>query len=220
MKQHPIIFSADSVKGVLEGNKTQTRRVFKSLPGKATSFIEKFSERPKYAIGDLLWVRETFAKMDEFESGYKREPFVIVGYKADKTASDLSTGSDFNTEHWNWEHKSIKWISPLFMPKDAARIWLEITDVEVQQLHDISKEDIEKEGIKIPVSEDNSPLIEVTGKYAAVKYLKEFSSIEDTYEKYLRIYFASHWDKLNADRGFSWESNPFVWAIKFKRVER
>lgn len=216
MKQHPIIFSAESVKAILRGHKTQTRRVINPQPKLANMGLLR---NAVYSPGNLLWVKETFAEMDEFELGYKRDPFVIIGYKADKSVIDLSTGSEFNTEHWNWEHKSIKWKSPLYMPKDAARLFLKIKDVRVQKLQDISKEDIEKEGIKVPVSTDKKALIEVTGKYAAIKYLKIFENIKDPYEKYLRVYFASHWDKLNAKRGFSWESNPYAWVIEFERVE-
>ncbi|KKM61241.1 hypothetical protein LCGC14_1533610 [marine sediment metagenome] len=71
------------------------------------------------------------------------------------------------------------------------------------------------EGIQVPVSEPGRPLIELTGPHPACCYLDDYKTA--SFDDYLRAYFASGWDRLNAKRG-SWESNPWVWLIEFQRA--
>ena len=82
--------------------------------------------------------------------------------------------------------------SPLFMPKWAARIWLEVTDIRVERLQDISEEDAIREGI---------------GNWIQVQVDTEPS-----------VVFKDMWDSINAKRGYSWESNPWVFVYDFRRI--
>lgn len=133
----PIIFSGEMVQAILGGRKTQTRRGFTS---RATAVLLdagiKYDDLPEairntapYKIGDILWVRETFAKI---VSGIKRPSSYYI-YRAD--------GKTFD---------NVKWGSPLYMPRAAARIFLRVTDVRVERLHDITDADAHAEGMDSP----------------------------------------------------------------------
>jgi len=195
MKERPIIMSADSVRAILDGRKTQTRRVVKfpvwvSEDDKLKLFIQKpptglaLYENgrpvkrmtcPYGQVGDRLWVRETFT-----HAGRDYE------YFADATEKDQLPGG--------WWYKRPKTPS-IFMPRWASRITLEITGIRVERLQDINTEDIYNEGI--------------------------IKSIPDTLEGATLARFGaiSLWDKLNLKRGFGWDSNPWVWVISFKVVK-
>lgn len=138
MKETPIIFSTPMVQAILEGRKTQTRRIVK---GKALEWLapgmftpESVSDPDNYLCpygqpGDLLWVRETFCA-DYYDDG-------IYVYKS----------------LWNSASSAIvpqpKWKPSIHMPKSAARIWLRIAGVRIERLQDISEADAISEGIEI-----------------------------------------------------------------------
>ena len=138
-----------------------------------------------YAPGDRLWVRETWA---EVSSG-------IIEYKA--SYQEPYTGLS-DIDHVG---KKIKWKSPRFMPKVAARIWLEVTNVRVERLQEISDVDRLKEGIRVMAA-------------TAEELLNDYKTTEMG-----RREFRELWDSLNAKRGYGWDVNPWVWVIEFKRVD-
>ena len=122
MKVIPILFSGPMVRALLDGHKTQTRRIVKYSPPEI--------EYCKYQPRDLLWVRETFINFQDSQEIEDRL------YKADcdeKTINDLKG-------HWH---------SSMFMPRWASRITLEVIGVRAERLQDISEEDAEAEGIEI-----------------------------------------------------------------------
>ena len=199
MSEHAILFSGEMVRAILEGRKTQTRRVIKDVPEHIThveyipsDFDEPFEFRftrddhisgfwdkcPYGRTGDRLWVKETFAK---FPGG--------VIYKADyrdglfgSNIVMLATGEQF----------PLVWKSSRFMPREASRINLEIVRVRVERLQVITIEDILAEGIPpLACDEDGSEMYEA---------------------------YADLWDEINAKRGFGWDVNPWVWVIEFKKV--
>lgn len=190
MKIKPILFSTPMVNAILKGRKTQTRRIIKSrhesglfrIGQTKEGFITEITsldwdERPKNDccndikpianIGDILWVRETWRWSDDLED---------FCYKANSVKPDLS-----------------KWKPSIFMPKEAARIFLKVTNVRVERLHDISIEDICREGLS--------------------SNLREHDACCD-----LRDKWESLWCKINGAN--SWESNPWVWVYEFEKVER
>lgn len=154
---------------------------------------------PKWQVGDRLWCKETFmfkkgADCREFcigtpqEVGLGKPPHFL--YKADNT--------DEVREYESWH----KWRSPLFMPRYASRITLEITKIRVERLQEIDLEDVMAEGIDVALSPlGYDPL--------------DLKAIEN---KIILDEFAGLWDSLNAKRGYSWESNPWVWVIEFRKV--
>ena len=190
MKERPIIFSTDMVKAILEGRKTQTRRVIKPQPDRVINGVpfeylgHKYHDASDRAIrcpygqvGDRLWVRETWAtqkSIDRFSPSYIGNAATVpLWYKADAVNGRSFIGLG-------------KWRPSIFMPRWASRITLEITEVRVERLQEITFEDFKKEGIEMDGSWDGS--------------------------------FARLWDSLNAKRGYSWESNPWVWVISFRRL--
>lgn len=114
MKERPILFQTEMVKAIISGIKTQTRRVIKS----------KLAKNPYGEIGDLLYVRETWTKINDYFGDR-------IYYKA-------------NSDDWR---ATIKWKPSLFMPKKHARIWLEIEDIRRERVQDITEEDALAEGI-------------------------------------------------------------------------
>ena len=124
MKERPIIFSTPMVKAILDGRKTQTRRVIKDQPplSMRDMFKPKNLKCPYGQVGDRLWVRETF------------KPYNCMGGFAYKADGDLSTG--------------FPWKPSIHMPRGASRITLEITESRAERLQDISEEDAKAEGVK------------------------------------------------------------------------
>lgn len=147
MKIRPILFSTPMVPAILEGRKTQTRRVIKDKTehvarilmkdGLAVSYVRGAGAQlwedsafkcPYGQVGDVLWVRETFLNFNPVDQA----PEYI--YKAENPNFGMVSGE--------------KWKPSIFMPKDAARIWLRITNVRVERLHEITEEDAIREGSK------------------------------------------------------------------------
>jgi hypothetical protein len=174
MKETPILFTKENVPKILDGSKTMTRRVIKGVPkcadavgwdvfsaSKGKDWVaargpygdhnrgEWFIHCPYGGVGDRLWVREKHMLFTPITTKY-----IIVDYPSGyKTASDMSaTRHVDNPEHLCYFPK---WRSPLFMPKWAARIWLEITSLRVERLQEISHDDVIAEGCSNAV---NNPL--------------------------------------------------------------
>jgi len=184
MKEIPIPFSSPMVRAILEGKKNQTRMILKNIPMGAHKIwfdgagwiIENklkntWSEKLncKYERGGKLWVRETWRKND-WPTGWPFE------YRA--TAERDMTPVDG------------PWRRSIFMPKEACRIKLEVTDVSAERLNDITDADALAEGV---LSDQN---IFVTGELT---------------EAYKTL-----WKSING-KG-SWEKNPWVWVIKFDNI--
>jgi len=227
MKERPIIFSAPMVRAILEGRKTMTRRVIKPQPDEDGLSLN--TERqlwldtsgdlykcPYGVSGDRLWVRETFAIYQTVN--YIRRPDGrafpevsdgLAGYRAD----GFDKIRDFRehirlTEDLSMEAIEIKdnsWRPSIYMPRWASRITLEITDVGVERVQDITEEDAKDEG---------APCIK--GNYFDV-VSKDFI---DVTEPTCRFGFHVLWDSINAKRGFGWDKNPWVWVVEFKEVEK
>lgn len=200
MKEHPIIFSSDSIRAILEGRKTQTRRVTKQnallerqiATGIVTSGVD-YSKLLRFCPygqpGDRLWVRETWGYPDNMNPG---NDAVYISYIADKTSMfvHFKTGEKVSVSGYA---KPLKLKPSIFMPRWASRITLEIVSVRVERVQDIHPLDCVAEG--------------------ASTYDTNISL--DTHINRFKVL----WNSINAKRGYSWESNPWVWVIEFKRVE-
>lgn len=207
MKERPIIFDAESVRAILDGTKTQTRRVVRDQSRAV------FVPCPYGAPGDRMWVREAWRLWgwDEDFSG------ASIGYKdaqckwcdfpdgdyerwldwlieeSDKFEALPGVAWDEDEERYDIADKSvIPWRSPIHMPRWASRITLEVTGVRVERLQMISEDDARAEG----VDGDSHP---------------------GTHVGRCRGNFARRWDDINAKRGYPWSSNPWVWVVTFKR---
>ena len=225
MKEIPIIFSGPMVRAILEGRKTQFRRVVKPQPQRLTvdgwMFGNKYfadDERMMdhlfhnvYGNGqcpygsvyadfdsDLLWVRETWLKLDRdgwcdpskpkcwFDDCYNRVN--AIAYRASCDAE----GERIRREY------GYKWRSPICMPRWASRLTLGVVDIRVERLQDISDADASAEGF---VGQTIRTQKHLSRQYPAAAV------------------FVQHWDSINAKRGHPWHSNPWVWVIEFEVEE-
>ena len=189
----PILFNTEMVRAILDGRKDATRRIVKGfIPDDAvwgyTAFTpkgyiscrgtfadgygEKFFKLP-CEPGDILYVRETFIQAAAH----------IFWYKADDKP---------------WMSKGLRWKPSIHMPKEAARIWLKVTDVRVERLQEITSEQISREGVEV-----------------------EYPHVLNGEEK--RYAFSALWNstikKSDLDR-YGWDANPYVWVISFERCAK
>lgn len=210
----PILFSTPMVQAILEGRKTQTRRVLKPQPlvhnevikmpipmDEYSKILKQYVKKgyteiytkgvlqgmiapkcPFGEVGDTIWVRETWQHTSEFGINNQDENAGYI-YKASENGKDWEE----NTEGWKWKPS-------IFMPKDACRIFLKITNIRVERLQDISELDAECEGAK------KMQLEHLGGAFPNHK-----------------SGFESLWQSINGKE--SWDSNPYVWVIEFETIK-
>jgi hypothetical protein len=216
VKERPIIMRAESVRAILAGTKSQTRRIVKPQPREIDEFMPgtwavptdrpgSFKEiRQHYTPGDRLWVREAWAaRLDQDHLAPRDLPRGTVGYWADGPGQCCRTGC---------AGAAGKVRSPIHMPRWASRLTLEVTDVRVERLQQISEEDAIAEGARrfaeIPVgsvlSRDN-------------RWSMEAIPNTDHGLSSARWAFANYWNRIH--RPDSWDASPWVWVIEFRRVE-
>lgn len=201
----PILFNTDMVRAILDERKTVTRRLVKFLPGENpnwTSYIkdglmlytgnnEPCCRRSPYQVGDVMYVREMWSE------GYEEGTYI---YKADDKLAELPK---FKKSSKLIYHPSIH------MPKEAARLWLKVTDVRMERLQEITENQIITEGT--PYSKE---------EYAMWKRGDKITCNANTY---LRDCFMRLWDstikKTDLAR-YGWAVNPWVWVIKFECSEK
>lgn len=223
MKERPILFSGAMVRAILNGPKTQTRRIVKPQPDVVTddgvparftpcdAVLGRFGEVMRCPYGqpdDRLWVREAWRapkSVDDLspkgigeacvDAGY-REPWCPIQYEADGARTSEKDWQEFGS------HPSIsvpgRYRHARFMPRWASRITLEVTGVRVERLHDISCEDSIAEGLR----ED-----EARGWFT--------DDVPGNWASPVAAYRAL-WESINGQD--SWDQDPFVWVIEFKRV--
>ena len=209
----PILFNTEMVKAILEGRKTQTRRLIKPQP---TSMLTLMPYRkwgstsqmhvwtpPAYA-GYVLWVRETWAPFCINKNTCRN---VLLSHDCDC----YKAGPDVCVDEYG-----CKWHPSIHMPKEAARIFLRVTGVRTERLHDMTDRDAEKEGIGNLYLED----VGFGDKdYGCMKYLEcEVGLTGLQLEQ-----FAHLWDstiKKDDLPCYGWEANPWVWVIEFERTEQ
>lgn len=227
MTTKPILFNTQMVRAIMDGRKSCTRRVVKPQPDEKhtypLSFVTDSTEKkevgcfgfgineysgsiqyakPQYQPGDILYVRETWERFEcwncegDERGNCPKEPKKSV---LDKTcgcymyrATDEISGD-------------AKWHPSIHMPKEAARIWLKVTDVRVERLQDITEDGAEAEG-----AIDNRGFIH---------------SPENEYDRIYtaREHFIGIWDRTikKSDLDiYGWDVNPWVWVIEFERCEK
>lgn len=205
----PILFNTEMVLAILDGRKTCTRRLVRFLPGENpqwTGYIrdglmlyngrnEPCIMKAPYQPGDILYVRETFIQIAAH----------TFWYKADGKS---------------WMLKDLRWKPSIHMPKEAARIWLKVTDVRVERLQEIDEDGVWNEGFRFAppcltrVSADGHTC-DLDGPCTSrIKYCD--MTMEELFGREL-------WDKTikksDLDR-YGWDANPWVWVIEFERCEK
>ena len=194
----PILFNTEMVRAILDGRKTCTRRIIKP---QLTAHYGTQCVKPPYQPGDVLYVRETWGIYTE--SWLDADYFI---YKADYPA---------NAATYTYQDGTIcdlpRWHPSIHMPKEAARIWLKVTNVRVERLQDITPKGAESEGVgnlfydDIGYGEKNYGT-EVDPEYGIAK--EQFAWLWDSTIK-----------KSDLDR-YGFNANPWVWVIWFERCEK
>jgi len=230
MKERPILFNADMVRAVLDGRKTQTRRIIQSAaknmqasghkvieyrePGDKWYGEHVFSMRnqsgtwcdytkeqflakcPFGVVGDRLWVRESFYEHGHWQGGgYDPEDSYFVSAKQVLYPADgIQRPSELKREYFCRSRPSIH------MPRWASRITLEITGVRVERLWDITEDDAKAEGCT----------------FEALRFKPGTREVEEM--GHTAVYqFGGLWQSIYGEE--SWQANPWVWVVEFKRVE-
>lgn len=238
MSEYPILFNSEMVRAILDGRKTQTRRVVKlknndPMCGAPSSFkcsdscgesgrvygfdSEDETYRSPYGKpGDQLWVRETWGIVSHVDhddpSGQKfvhtktnydgESKHVIYREESLKYAFEWMDDND-NREHEDGRPVSL-WKPSIHMPRWASRIQLEVTNVRVERVQDITEEDAKAEG--------------VNGGCLTCGNLNPCGCSEPLPD--YRDSFIWLWDSINKQRGFGCYVNPWVWVVEFKIIER
>ena len=187
--EHPILFNSAMIRAILDGTKSQTRRIVKPQPeygvdGKIVP-LESFTgdKRMRHQValakqcpygqhGSKLWARETWAHL----GGFLPE----IAYRAD--GQDMTTDEAFK-----------RWRPSIHMPRWASRITLEITDIRVERVQDISERDAIAEGCN---TSDVGPYAILPTARGRFQYL---------------------WDTING-KTYPWRSNPWVFVVSFRRI--
>jgi len=178
---------------------------------------------PYGQVGDVLWVRETWRKhhiTDTFGETHFDKP-AIIKYAADRPEPVYEVDGDgFQVFNKDGSEKFIPWRPSIFMPKAACRLYLQITDIRVERLQDISEEDAKAEGVQPNCDgAENcpSPKCKATGCQSAGEYYHYMRDFEDFPAFSAKESFESLWEKINGAE--SWEANPWVWVISFKKID-
>ena len=226
IKERPILFSAPMVRAILEGRKTVTRRavkgfqiptedtaipigdrqrwsaigqrdprygfcVFGSTEAECAKELEEYAPCPYGRRGDRLWVRETFGLQVRHYGGGAGEHIVYRATNPDAIYCKSAEGQEY----------PVKWKPSIHMPRHSSRILLEITDLRVERLQDISEEQAKAEGVRL---------------YPDHAELGDWWHVEgiETYSADPRKSFELLWSSV----GGNWEANPWVWVVEFKQV--
>lgn len=218
-KEHPILFNAPMVRALLDGSKTQTRRIVKKvglaapapqsvIDGAATYAGGMVAHCPYGQPGDRNWVRETWGVISHAWD----EACNLIDWAPDRPAtaiSEMPFGQGYYSGHviyaadgafeWSGDDDAdgdprSAWHPSIHMPRRASRILLEIVSVRVERLNDCSDADARAEG--------------TPGGHGVIPSYN--------YNATPNEHFSHLWESINGAR--SWASNPWVWVIEFKRV--
>lgn len=202
----PILFNTEMVRAILEGRKSCTRRLVKFLSGENpqwTGYIkdelmlyngknEPCIRKAPYQSGDILYVRETFIQAAAH----------IFWYKADNNS---------------WISEGLHWKPSIHMPKEAARIWLKVTDVRVKRLQEMKPVDVIKEGA-YPDCWDCLNTYGESGSQCCYGTEEECSRCDEMMMEWEKLWTTTI-KKSDLDC-YGWNANPWVWVIEFERCKK
>jgi hypothetical protein len=203
-KERPFLFNGDMVRAILEGRKTQTRRIVKTrIPSDAPRNINPHTlevedgggygfyddngdvHKAPCCPGELLWIRETWGKGSENNVCHSSDEMIF--YRATDPG-------------WDDNDTGFKWRPSIHMPRWASRITLKVTSVRIERLNQINSLDAESEGCPVSYNPETGYHEIHTGHGTPI------------------YWFADLWESIYG-KG-SWDENPFVWVIDFEVVQQ
>lgn len=212
-----ILFNTEMVRAILDGRKSCTRRLVKHDVEAIlnSSYCKKHPEvdgkqifsklyLPPYQPGDILYVRETWCWCPCWDCGFDTEEHkccYVPSYKIFNDGKAEWGCYGYKASFEENEYPSVDtWRPSIHMPKEAARIWLKVTDVKVERLQEISAESALAEG--------------------ADKYIHTNGGLDEnmTITSFIGIWNSTI-KKSDLDR-YGWDANPYVWVIEFERCEK
>lgn len=223
MEIKPILFNTEMVRAILDGRKTCTRRICKDANEYTVPDMDFYNaDRRTYAVhnfadkeqmeqlstaertcpicqGDILYVREAFYR-DENCILYKADNEKLTGYR-----------------NMSGEDVSVKWHPSIHMPKEAARIWLKVTDVRVERLQEMKPVDVIKEGA-YPDCWDCLNTYGESGSQCCYGTEEECSQCDEVMMEWEKLWNSTI-KKSDIDR-YGWDANPWSWVIEFERCEK
>ena len=247
MKERPILFSAPMVRAILDGRKTQTRRVVKPgstqtwMPNGVPSAVARWEHRKdgwwSMQVGTPERIVHCGVEMDGGHIGCIRCPYGVPGARLwvketfrvhgdcgrDKASTSTCTGPDdceFAADFNGMELDAREWRPSIHMPRWASRITLEVIGVRVERLQEISEADAKAEGIYSACIHVPPPIHTET-RYVAPGVKMVNAADEVDYEapahRTAKHAFECLWESIN---GYgSWSVNPWVWVVEFKRIK-
>jgi hypothetical protein len=206
-RERPIIFSGPMVLAILEGRKTETRRVIQEQPewengwvlGDASELLKTGIVRgvkcPYGRVGDTLWVKETFR--------YDVEN--AIEYKADGRIRLVTPPKGYEWQEDDHDkHGRTRWRPSIHMPRWASRIHLDIEGLGVHRIDEITSDGAMAEGVLPRPSDDLWDLLSPI--------------TQDAYRETAISMFRDLWDHINAKRGYPWDDSPWIWLVQFRRI--
>jgi hypothetical protein len=232
MREIPILFSTPMVQAILAGKKTMTRRICKDIAGydfkwgldkepyigNYKIFAKTESGKWDWVTLENQWLYDLQTAVDDNRTHLLKCPYGQPGDRlwVRETWADnipgCPNGITYKADHidpkGDGPANPIKWKPSIFMPKAAARIWLEVVSVRIERLQEITEDDARAEGI----------IFEEAMEFSGWRPTYNDPDGSNAWPNYKGA-FNFLWDSLNAKRGYGWDSNPFVWAISFKTLE-
>lgn len=262
MSTKPILFNTEMVQAILDGRKTVTRRLVKPRPGFFYDVGGKITDPdnpehiaflamdpddheeirvPPYQPGDVLYVRETWRiqSAHRFEADAKIEfkaggPMTTIQFAG--CCSDSHERVDYDSFISKWWSVEGRWRPSIFMPKEAARIFLRVKDVRAERLQDITVEQVAAEGVDnvVPAEGDDElcnycPLPDGSKGvhcYGGNVHMCEGSHCKEALEYWEEEFigeFAGLWESTIKDKdigAYGWDANPWVWVIEYEKISK
>ena len=242
----PILFNTEMVRAILDGRKTCTRRICKDANEYTVPDMDFYNaDRRTYAVhnyankehteqlsiaertcsicpGDILYVRETW----QCWRAHRYEATADIRFRAggDDVRLQFANGNtdsidrlDYDTFVHKWFSHNGEWKPSLFMPKEAARIWLKVTDVRVERLQEMKPVDVIKEGA-YPDCWDCLNTYGESGSQCCYGTEEQCSQCDEVMMEWEKLW-TSTIKKSDLDR-YGWDANPWVWVIEFERCEK
>lgn len=220
MPEKPILFNTDMVRAILDGRKTQTRRLVKNLPldDPCATYVDKdglwISDEDGWhraeafspiKSGDILWVRETWSQLFSCENPTGRYVY--------KATDEYPFGSKYIVK--------FRWHPSIHMPRKAARIFLRVTDVRPESLQDITEDDVCAEGAEKIITRCQYMDYSESPPEPCYNVRPCKNCIMD--RGYPELFCEMIWNptikKADLPR-YGWETNPWVWVITFERINK